>query len=798
MIRNYHVSLKCRALSRALILAVIACLVATQFAAGTTITVKNGSQYQGKFALLASLAESPLKPNGKNGETVLKLIAFIHDDLRRTYVSKQNVTAVTEDPPVAQERIKIEQVVAQAGRRIGSLGPILGITPFDKFGRRTFTTSTEQGRLDIVQGITEITSTYTKIEGLLVKNPVVCETRMATTSLPRETLSLILANFIDPKSFEDRLRIVRLYTQAERYEDAREELKLLLNDFSDRAELAKHVSTLHQLGANRLVREIEHRSEAGQHNLAVKMLASFPAEDVAGETLIRVRDKLAEYERLRSQGKKTIDLIDEHLAKVSDAQSKEKLQPLCDEIKNDLNFHNLDRFADYLRLADDPQLSPDQKLAIAVGGWLLGSGGGGENLAVALSLVQVRDDIRSYLRGERKADRDQALENSRSLETNTPEYVAKIIAHMKPPIDTEPLFVDSVVGLLHLTVKGIDDQPEFHYLVQLPPEYDPYRRYPCVVTLNGSGSSELQQIDWWSGSYSPNLQMRMGQGARHGFIVIAPVWTQPHQRKYEFTFREHAAVLFSLRDASQRFSIDTDRVFLSGHSMGGDAAWDIALSHPDLWCGVIPIVASHAKYIVHYHENAKGLPLYFVCGEMDGKRLEDNGSQFDRYLTRPGYECTVVEYLGRGHENFQDEIQRIFSWMAKLPRRDFFPRKFEFDTMRRSDNFFWWVELSDFPPQNTVSPELFGHDSKTRPTKSKAEVLNNNRLTLTTGAGRVTIWLSPEMVSFERKISIVVDGKVQPEKIAPSVEVILEDVRTRGDRLHPFWAKLVTNASRRK
>ena len=24
-----------------------------------------------------------------------------------------------------------------------------------------------------------------------------------------------------------------------------------------------------------------------------------------------------------------------------------------------------------------------------------------------------------------------------------------------------------------------------------------------------------------------------------------------------------------------RFSIDTDRVFLSGHSMGGNAAWDI-------------------------------------------------------------------------------------------------------------------------------------------------------------------------------------------------------------------------------
>ena len=45
-----------------------------------------------------------------------------------------------------------------------------------------------------------------------------------------------------------------------------------------------------------------------------------------------------------------------------------------------------------------------------------------------------------------------------------------------------------------------------------------------------------------------------------------------------------------LRDAMRRFSIDSDRVFLSGHSIGGDAAWDIGLAHPDLWAGVIPIV----------------------------------------------------------------------------------------------------------------------------------------------------------------------------------------------------------------
>ena len=35
------------------------------------------------------------------------------------------------------------------------------------------------------------------------------------------------------------------------------------------------------------------------------------------------------------------------------------------------------------------------------------------------------------------------------------------------------------------------------------------------------------------------------------------------------------------------FSIDTDRVFLSGHGVGGDAVYDIGLAHPEHWAGVI-------------------------------------------------------------------------------------------------------------------------------------------------------------------------------------------------------------------
>jgi predicted esterase len=268
--------------------------------------------------------------------------------------------------------------------------------------------------------------------------------------------------------------------------------------------------------------------------------------------------------------------------------------------------------------------------------------------------------------------------------------------------------------------------------------------------------------------------MRLGQATRQGYIVIAPVWSQPHQKEYNASAEEHDAVLRSLRDACRRFAIDNDRVYLSGHSIGGDAAWEIGVSHPDLWAGIIPIVATTTRdTIAHYTANAATLPMYFVAGELDGTKVSKNGPDWDRYFVR-NYDVTVVEYRGRGHEHFSDEILRIFDWMERK-RRNFFPKEFATSTKRPWDNYFWWVELDGLPAQ-------------ARAFQIKGSVGNN---TVNIRAPGVTsVWLSPEMVDFTRPVKVLVNGRpLSPTPVQPDLRVLLEDVRTRGGRQHPFWAK---------
>jgi len=67
-----------------------------------------------------------------------------------------------------------------------------------------------------------------------------------------------------------------------------------------------------------------------------------------------------------------------------------------------------------------------------------------------------------------------------------------------------------------------------------------------------------------------------------------------------------------------------------------------------------------------------------------------------------------------------------------------------------------------------------------------------------TGAGQVIVWLSPDMIDLKRRVSVSVNGRglLNTADLVPNLETLLEDARTRGDRLHPFWAKVETPGGR--
>ena len=805
----------------------LVCQVAPVNGGNAVIELNNGLELRGDHGRITAIDENILAAAVQAGKVDLRLVLFVDDGLRRTFVSRYQIRRLREDPEQLKT-IRLEQPVADQGGTVGRVGSVLDVTPFNDLGHRTCSLVTPKGKIRVVQGITEVAPLWTRIQGLQGSQPFVWDMRVATSSIPGDVLSRILKQHLGQEDPSKRLAVVQLYLQAERYPDAERELSETIQAFPNLKDLNQRVVELKQLKAKQWLAEIKNLRDAGQHQRVLSLLRNFPVQGIANETLIEVQEILRDYETLVDNAQRAHRLISDGIDTFEKGPQRERLLSFQDELERDLGFDSVGRLTAFLNLADDDKvaeeqrLMPDEKLSLAVSGWILGSQNSDTNLSVSMSLFEVRKLVTDYLQSTDVTRRQQILDQLQSLEGGNPERIAQVLNHIPPPRRTDQLerqlalaqggpkdaedaasreaeIAKTRFGMLELTVPT--PTGEAKYLVQLPPGYHPLRRYPTVVTLHAATTTAEMQLDWWAGSYDPKTHRRTGQAARHGYIVIAPQWAVPRQREYEYSLQEHAVVLASLRDAMHRFSIDTDRVFLSGHAIGGDAAWDIGLAHPDLWAGVIPIGAisdygrkNSPKYIIHYWENAKNLPLYFVGGSLAERKPSRNATDLNRYLTHIGYDTMVVEYLGRGNESFSGEIIRLFEWMNKH-QREFFPEQFRAGTMRTWDSFFWWLEVTGIPKRSLVAP-LSWPVKNMRASFLESEIRHDG-LSVKSAAAETTIWFSPEMLDLNQRIKLRLNNSVMNITVTPSVETILEDARTRGDRQHPFWAKLSRQTGRK-
>lgn len=757
--------------------------------------MRDGRIYEGKFVLMTGVSDPPVAPPAaEDKDAPATPILLIDDELRRIFVPRVNVAAIVDAAPENLVKIKLWQQVAKSGNTLASVGPSIGITPFDEDGRRIYEMQTSRGPVAVVQGISELTPRYAKVEGLLGPDrSLVWDMRIATSSIPRDMLSRMLAKAVSHKDPQDWLQVVRFYLQGERYGEANEELQAIIKAFPDKENLQSEAKQIRQMGARRILKEIQLRRDAGQHRLVGRLLEGFPTEDVPGDSLQQVREALANYEAEKAGLEVLKANVRAQYDQLATNDSRALVKPIVDEIVKDLNFNNVDRLLSFTQLMDDPDLTAEQKIALVISGWLLGQREAFQDFGTAVPLVTVRNTVRNYLNEPEAHKRIGLLDSIRTVEGVSVARVAQILAQLTPPWAIPPEATLGY-GAFALMAPGQTERGNFNYWVQLPPEYDPYRRYPTIVVLNGSYNTPQQELEYWAGARPHDeagkpTGARQGQAMRHGYITVAIEWLKPRQYDYEYSLREHEAVLTTLRDACRRFSIDVDRVFISGHGAGGDAAWDFAVSHPDLWAGAIPFLArvsGENKYIQHYWENAAYVPLYFVGGELDGTKLTENAVTYDKYLQKR-FDTTIIEFRGRGYEAYHDEVPALFDWMGRHKR--VWPKDFACSTMRDWDNFFWWVEGFGLP--ETVSPGNWPRRNA-RPTVIEGKVLNGNTLSVRTAAEQTTVWLRPELVDFNQPIRVKVNGKRISGDTQPNLDTLLEDARTRGDLRRPFWAKVQT------
>jgi predicted esterase len=756
-------------------------------AAEQLFRLRNGMILRGSVAEIATLKDG--FGAAAAGEIHVRPIWLIDDGLRRIYI---HGNGMAEGDPIdvadLEQSIEIWQPTPLGGKVVQSLGSVLELSRFNKVGRRNLTLRSSDGPYLIHQGITELNSRFAKVNALKGKPSLVWDMRVATSSLDSPTLKTILEHMVDDKDLDGRLRNVRFFISAERYDDAHQLLAEVIKDFPEEVDMQAQLAALTEQQAAQLLKEAETRAEAGQPRLARDMLNEFPLHAVGRLTRLQVQDALGKLNESRDQAKSLVELLRQQVKQIaqSSPQVAMSLEPIVDEIESGLSDATLARLSDYTRLGNTDTLPVDNRVALAIAGWLLGSGSGEQNLTVAVSLIRVRELVAEYLASPDPLRRDAILEALRNLEGAEPEYVDRMLPLMLPPLPLpEDAEDETFAGMYTITVG------QQRYVIQLPPQYDPLRQYPCIVGLHEARASPQTQIDWWAGDrYSEKLQSRLGHASRYGFIVVAPVWARDSQRAYEYTPREHQRILICMRDAMRRASIDADRVFLAGHGEGGTAAWDVALAHPDLWAGMISLSGSPSikRTVPHYEPNSRYMPMYMVMGEKDGNRAA--GTLINDYMTF-NHDAMVVMYRGRGREYFYEEMPRLFEWMrlSSHTRQDP-PREIETATMRKGDQFFWWLELGELKPDVEMDPILWDQAKRVRRAGIvSGKILEGNQVRVSGPSDQYRVLLRPQPgIDINDRILVRYGrGGRKTLEFDGTLDVMLEDVRRRADRKRPFW-----------
>src|SRR5207253_5941874 len=155
--------------------------------------------------------------------------------------------------------------------------------------------------------------------------------------------------------------------------------------------------------------------------------------------------------------------------------------------------------------------------------------------------------------------------------------------------------------------------------------------------------------------------------SQNGYVLVAPEWEKEPDAPYGYTQEEHRAVTEVVRDLRQHFQIDSDRVFLTGLGEGANMAFDVGLSHPDLFAGIIPMGGRPQYFAQKYWANAQYLPFYVIDGDLDGPGVKDNRQEFQHWIGH-AYPSLYIQYKGRGSEWFGGELPYVFDWMNRKKR----------------------------------------------------------------------------------------------------------------------------------
>lgn len=211
------------------------------------------------------------------------------------------------------------------------------------------------------------------------------------------------------------------------------------------------------------------------------------------------------------------------------------------------------------------------------------------------------------------------------------------------------------------------------YRLFVPENYTGHKRYPLVLFLHGGGGrgdDNLKQIQGGNG-FIIDLLVKPESQAKFPCFVVAP--QSPQQEGWieydSITPTEQLQLVLELIGHLERsFSIDSNRIYVLGQSMGGFGTFAIITMQPGMFAAAVPICGggdeSKARKIA-------GVPIWAFHGEEDEAVKVERSRNMIAAITRAGGKPKYTEYKGEGHLIWSKVVNEpeLLPWMFTQKRK---------------------------------------------------------------------------------------------------------------------------------
>ncbi len=230
---------------------------------------------------------------------------------------------------------------------------------------------------------------------------------------------------------------------------------------------------------------------------------------------------------------------------------------------------------------------------------------------------------------------------------------------------------------LSLRYKSNIDGSQQPMLMKLPENYTPGKKWPLLVTLHGLGDGPI---------LAPNIK---------SIVQIGPYG----RGSLWYTGLGEKDIFECIEFIQKIVSIDEDRIYLSGFSMGGAGTFRLGLKYPHFWAACVPVCGRcDSLYAV---ENANHVPFWINTGQYDRVLPPEYSKRAYNTAEKSGLsQWCYTEYPEMGH-SFSIDWTEIELWLLTHKRTNR-PQKVSYRTKVPGRSY--WLDI--------INLEEFGRIAK--------------------------------------------------------------------------------------